>query len=117
MIQPSDAVLGDRMMCSYISFILLQQRGVDCLFRLANNRRADFRRGRRLGRYDHVVMWRRPAASRTMAWKTFSRLLESLTVRECRVRLTRPGFRCQSLTLVATLLDAEQYSKQELVEL
>lgn len=115
--QPGDVVLGDRMMCSYISFILLQQRGVECLFRLANNRRADFRRGRRLGPHDHVVTWRRPEASRTMAWKTFSRLPEQLTVRECRVRLTRPGFRSKSLTLVTTLLDAEQYSKQELVEL
>src|SRR5262249_35885244 len=56
-----DVVVADRYFCSYFMVALLLACGVDVVLRLHQRRRYDFRRGRRLGRYDHVVAWQRPA--------------------------------------------------------
>ena len=55
--QPGDIVLADRFFCSYWVIAALQARGVDVVVRLHQCRTADFRRGRRLGREDHIVTW------------------------------------------------------------
>ena len=59
-----DVSLGDRYYGSYFDIALLIRRGVDGVYRLHQLRVADFRRGRRLGKEDHVVTWSsRPAPS------------------------------------------------------
>lgn len=40
-----------------------------------------------------------------------------LTVREVRIRVERQGFRSRTIVVVTTLLDAVEYSKDDLVEL
>ena len=59
--RPGDIVLADRFFCSYWMIAALQARGVDVVVRLHQARTADFRRGRRLGREDHLVTWTKPA--------------------------------------------------------
>ncbi len=59
-LRPGDVVVADRYYCSYWMVALLWQRGVDVVFRLHQRRDYDFRRGRRLGRGDHVVAWAKP---------------------------------------------------------
>jgi len=54
-------VLGDRYFCTYFDLAMLKQRDVDSVFRLHQRRSCAFRSGRRLGREDHVVGWKRPA--------------------------------------------------------
>ena len=54
-------MLGDRLFCTYCDIVRLQGKGVDVVFRLHALRHVDFRRGRRLGRDDHVVVWKKPA--------------------------------------------------------
>jgi hypothetical protein len=113
-----DVVLGDRYFCSYFELALLQERHVDVVLRLHQRRRADFRRGRRLGRDDHVVVWSKPVAR--PAWldeDTYQRLPPTLTLREVRVRVTQAGFRSQSIVVVTTLLDADLYSSADLTDL
>lgn len=113
-----DVVLGDRYFCSYFEIALLQERHVDVVLRLHQRRRADFRRGRRLGRDDHVVVWTKPSAR--PAWldeDTYQRLPPTLTLREVRVRVTQAGFRSQSIVVVTTLLDADLYSSADLTDL
>ena len=56
-----DVSLGDRYYGSYFDIALLMRRGVDGVYRLHQLRVADFRRGRRLGKEDHVVTWSKPA--------------------------------------------------------
>ena len=63
--QPGDIVLADRFFCSYWVIAALQARGVDVVVRLHQCRKADFRRGRRLGREDHLVTWTKPHTSPT----------------------------------------------------
>jgi hypothetical protein len=58
--RPGDIALGDRFFCSYWTLAAWQARGVDVVVRLHQCRTADFRRGRRLGREDHLVTWIKP---------------------------------------------------------
>ena len=62
--EPGDIVVGDRFFCSYWVIAELRRRGVDVVFRLHQRRTADFRRGRHLGRGDHLVSWPKPAQAR-----------------------------------------------------
>ena len=41
----------------------------------------------------------------------------NITVREVRVYVEQPGFRTKVLIVVTTLLDPEQYTKEDLVDL
>jgi hypothetical protein len=63
--------LGDRLICSWNNFVLLQERGVEAVFRFTSNRSTGFRRGERLGTSDHVVVWPRPTSNRLFPWKQF----------------------------------------------
>lgn len=59
--QPGDIVLADRFFGSYWVIAALQARGVAVVVLLHQAREADFRRGRRLGREDHLVTWMKPS--------------------------------------------------------
>ena len=103
---PGDIMLADRLMCAWTEMVMLKQRGVDCVCRLSSHRKADFRRGKRLGEGDHIVVWPKPARPRSIDRETYDALPDSLVVRECRVRVGRPGFRVQTLIVATTLLVA-----------
>lgn len=115
--RPGDVVLGDRLMCAWTEMAVLKRRGVDCVCRLTSHRRSDFRRGRRLGKDDHVVEWPKPPKPRSVDREAFDALPESLTVREARVRVEQPGFRSRSIVVVTTLLDAGEVTSGELGQL
>jgi hypothetical protein len=112
-----DVMLADRLMCAWTEMVMLKQRGVDCVCRFTSHRKADFRRGTRLGEGDHVVAWPKPQKPRTIDRETYAALPESLTVRECRVRVEQPGFRVRVLIVATTLLDPNAFTRAELAEL
>jgi Transposase DDE domain len=114
--RPGDVLLANRLLCSWAEMVLLKARGVDTVTRLSK-RRADFRRGKRLGPGDHVVEWRKPTKPRTMDRHTYNALPDSLTVREVRVTVEQPGFRTRALVVVTTLLDAEAVTAGDLARL
>lgn len=113
-----DVLLADRYFCGYLHLALVRQRGADIVMRLHHLRHTDFRRGRRLGRGDHVVTWHKP--KQRPDWidaDAFARLPDTLRMRELRIRV--PGKICRSreLLVVTTLLDAAVYSKDSIAEL
>jgi len=112
--RPGDVLLADRLMCAWAEMVMLKQRGVDSVCRLTSHRAADFRRGKRLGPGDHVVKWAKPGKPRSLDRQTYKALPEFLMVRECRVRVEQPGFRVQSLIIVTTLLNADEFTKDDL---
>ncbi|MGH8428747.1 MAG: IS4 family transposase [Gammaproteobacteria bacterium] len=112
-----DLLVADRYYCSFLMIALLLQRQVDVCVRLHQRRRADFRRGRRLGPDDHLIMWTKPPRPEWMDEETYAAIPETLTLREIRYRIVVPGRRVQLLTVVTTLLDAEVYSRQDIAEL
>jgi hypothetical protein len=114
---PGDIMLADRYMCAWHEIFTLQQRGVDYVTRLNFNRNADFRRGQRLGKGDHVVQWRRLSIIRAIDWQTLKSLPEFLTIRETRVQVEQPGFRTRTIIVVTTLLDADEVTASDLAEL
>jgi hypothetical protein len=110
-----DILLGDRLFCTYCDIVRLEAKGVDVVFRLHASRRADFRRGRRLGRDDHVVCWHKPRQRPDwMNAEDFKALPAELAMREVRVRVAIPGFRVKSLVVVTTLTDPKQFSKEDI---
>ena len=116
-LRPGDVLLGDRLMSGWAGMYLLKQRGVDTVSRLSAHRRADFRKGIRLGKDDHLVVWKKPTSIRSVDRRMYNALPDSITVREVRFRVEQPGFRTRSIVVVTTLLDPEQASKEELASL
>jgi hypothetical protein len=116
--QPGSIMLADRLMCTWTELVMLKQRGVDsvCRFNSAN-RKTDFRRGKRLGKDDHIVTWFKPTKPRSIDRQTYNTLPESLTIRECRVPIAQPGFRVKVVVIATTLLDHVAYPPSELAEL
>jgi len=111
-----DLVLADRGFSCYTLLALLWRKGVPALLRLHQARSADLRRGKRLGKNDRLIVWRKPNdwERRYIPLKLWRCLAPELTVRILRYTLRRPGFRTRSVTLVTTLLDPERYPAQEL---
>ena len=112
-----DVLLADRYFCSFFEIALLRQRGVDVLMRLHQRRRADFRRGRRLGKYDHLVTWSKPQRPDWLDEASYRRLPDTLTLREVRVHAPIKKVRSRVITAVTTLLDAEEFPKADLADL
>ena len=116
----NDLALADRGFSSYALMALLWLRGVQSLFRLHQARPADLRRGKRLGKNDRLMVWRKPGPwqrPRYLPKALWKRLPQELSVRVVRFVLEVPGFRTQSVTLVTTLLDPKAYPAEELARL
>ena len=115
--QPGGIMLADRLMCAWTELVMLKQRDVDSVCRFTSHRKADFRRGKRLGKDDHIVTWHKPTKPRSIDRETYDTLPESLTIRECRVQITQPGFRVRVVVIATTLLDHVAYPPSELAAL
>lgn len=92
---------------------MLKLRGVDTVTRICR-RTADFRRGKRLGKGDHIVLWPKPY-HRTADKETYKALPDYFAFRETRVCIEQQGFRTKTIIVVTTMLDAEQTTKEDLV--
>jgi hypothetical protein len=115
--QPGSIMLADRLMCAWTELVMLKQRDVDSVCRFTSHRKADFRRGKRLGKDDHIVTWFKPTKPRSIDRQTYNTLPESLTIRECRVPIAQPGFRVKVVVIATTLLDHVAYPPSELAKL
>jgi hypothetical protein len=113
-LENGDILLTDAIFVNYWTIALLREQGVDLLGRWAGTRRVDFRQGQRLGRYDHVVTWPKPARPSWMSQKLYRRLPQTLSVRETKVEVSQKGFRCRHLLLVTTLRDPQVYPQEDL---
>jgi hypothetical protein len=117
-LRPGDVLLTDRLMANWLNILLLQQRGIELVARLNKaNRRADFRRGKRLGHHDHIVRWYKPTSIRSLAWHAYKVLPEYIVVRETLVPIAQPGFRTKTIVIVTTLLDRQQTTPEDLATL
>jgi hypothetical protein len=116
-VRANDIVVADRYYCSYFMIALLQQRGADAAFRLHQKRHYDFRRGERLGRNDHVVVWYRPERPDWMDEATYATMPEVLIVREVRFDIDEPGCRSRQVIVATTLTNSRQYSNTDIADL
>lgn len=116
-LQAGDLAVADRYYCSFLMIALLLDRSVGVCARMHQKRHVDFRRGRRLGKYDHLVEWTKPARPEWMDEATYARIPHTILLREIRFNIVEPGRRVKTLTVVTTLLDAEVYSKEDIAQL
>src|SRR5436190_7088312 len=66
-LRPGDILLTDALLANWANLVMLKERGLEFVGRLNKaHRKADFRRGKRLGREDHVVRWRKPTSIRAL---------------------------------------------------
>jgi hypothetical protein len=139
-LEKDDVLLGDRAFCSFPHLALLLAGGVHAILRAHQKLIVNFTPGRahvppvggkakakkgqprsrwikKLGFQDQLVEWfKGPDKPVWMSVETWAALPASFIVRELRYRIVRPGFRVREVTLVTTLLDAEQYTKNDLAE-
>jgi Transposase DDE domain len=134
-----DVVVADRGFASYVHLALILGQNLHAVFRAHQRQLVSFRRDRRLsgrqargtvarransrlvrklGRFDQLVEYLKPPqAPDWMEADAFAALPERIVVRELRYRTSVRGFRSRTITLVTTLLSAEQYPAPELAAL
>lgn len=111
-------VVADTFFSSYYDLALIQQHGLDGVYRLHQRRPTDLRCGTRLGIGDHLITWTKPKIPpRGISPEEWAQVPQTLTVRHVRVNIDRPGFRRRSLDLVTTLLDPAAYTAEDLAGL
>ena len=96
---------------------LLLGRNVDVCARMHQKRHVDFRLGRRLGKYDHIIVWTKPQRPKWMDQTTYDAIPESMELREIRYNIVEPGKRTQAITIATTLTDADVYSTADIADL
>ena len=112
-----DLVLSDRYYGGWFMLALLRELGVEFVTRLHQHREADFTRGKRLGRGDHLVAWAKPQKPAWLDQATYDRLPEQLEVREVDVRVDVPGFRTESLVVATSLFEHRVHPRDDLASL
>lgn len=117
-VSPGDVVVADRYFCAFFFIAPLLAAGADFVGRLGNGRRkADFRRGDRLGPKDHVIEIAKSDRGAGVSPELIGRLPETIRLREVEVAFKTPSGRRRKIVIVTTLLSAKNYSRDELAEL
>lgn len=115
--EADDIVLGDEYYASFFLIAQLMQMKVDVVFPLHGARNSDFRRGKRLGKKDHLVQWKKPAKPTWMDKENYDNFPSAIAVRETSVTSTKPGFRAKSRIMVTTFIDPRKVTPQDFGEL
>jgi DDE family transposase len=118
-LQTGDIVLADRYFCSFFDIAELVRRGVDVVMRQHQKRKTDFRSGVQLGKYDHLVVWKKPQRPDWMNEQTYHQYPDEIVMRELRVHVKgrHRKVRSRTITVATTLYDHEEYPKAEVAEL
>ena len=102
LLSQGDVLLADALMCNWKVLYSFKHRGVDVVTRINKAlRKADFRKGQRLGKDDHLVQWKKPFI-RGAGRAAQLGMPRYITVRETRVRIDQPGFRTRTMVIVTT---------------
>jgi hypothetical protein len=108
-LRAGDVLLADALYCSYFQIATLQAAGVDVLFEQHGSRITDFRRGRSLGKRDHLVRWSKPdTRPEWMSLEQYRAFPKQILVREAKV---------DGQVLVTTMQNARAVPKSELCAL
>jgi hypothetical protein len=107
-IEQDDILLGDRYYPSYFFISDVIIKGADGIFRGQAQRSYDFRKGKSLGKKDHIVEWHKPKKPEWMTPEAYEGYPKQITVRE---------FKVNGKIYVTTLLEYKKYHKKELAKI
>ena len=138
-LREGDVLVGDTAFASYAHLAMLSQQKLHGVFRAPQRQLISFRKDRKLvgklpkgtkavtatgrlvrklGKYDQLVEYTKPATRPAwMSEEAYRALPEKLIVRELRYFTKLKGGRTRMVTLVTTLLDPEKYPAEELAAL
>lgn len=102
-----DVLVADRYYGNYWMILLLLQAGVDVCFRKHQGRHTDLRKGKRLGKHDHVVTWHRSGRPLWMSKAMYESMPETIELREIRYVITQPGRKQQPFVIVTTMTEVD----------
>ena len=115
-----DIFLGDKGFCSYFDIAKLKDRGVDSVVTLARRKPASKRNClKELGPDDLLVEWKKPPYNKILSYSkdAWEELPDRLVMRQIKVQVNQPGFRCKEFYIVTTLLDPNTYLSTEIAAL
>lgn len=109
-LKPLDVLLGDSAFCSYADFFWLQQRGCDAVIRKHHGRCQRLQGGFIVAKNDKILTWLKPkTCPRGLTKEDFAALPKTQKIREVFYSIEQPGFRTQSVSLITTLLDTDDF--------
>jgi putative transposase len=106
-LKPGDVVVADRHYCSYAMIRMLMERGIHVCFRNHQSKKSDFRKGKRLGKNDHCVTWSRGPRPAWMTQEQYEQLPKSITLREVRYVIEKPGRKQSPYVIITTILETK----------
>ena len=106
-----DVAVADRYYCSFMMIALMLLQGTQVCARKHQLRHTDFRRGKRLGKNDHIIAWKKPPRPQWMDRETYQEITPVLLLRELRYQVVEKGKRTRTLTIITTLLDPDKSAK------
>ena len=115
--KPGKILLADRYYANYWLLALSQLKQIDMVARAHQLRKIDFRKGLRLGYYDQLVTYPRPAKPAWLTKAEYASYPPFIQVRHLRYQVEQPGYRTRVITLATTLLDADEYTAEDLADL
>lgn len=118
-LKKGEILVLDRAYGFFVVAGLLQLLGVDLVARVpTGSRKIDFRKAhKKFGTDDALFIWQKPRRrSPLLRLAEWMSLPSQLTVRIVRARINKKGFRIRQLTVVTSLLDAELYPAEEILE-
>jgi hypothetical protein len=116
-LRKGDTIIADRAFCSWVDLARLSARGINVVVRLHQMRTADFRKGKRLGKDDHLVDWVKPVRPKWMSQGEYDTLPAAITVREVRRNFDQKGVRTTQLIVATTLLDPVKHTAEAVAAL
>jgi len=119
-LQVGDVFIGDRLYSGYEQIVRLQRKGVHFIGRTHGARKIDFRRGKKIGPDERLVVWEKsrykPKGSHLSA-KEWEALPEAMTVRLIRCQGPDREGRQKTRYIATTLLDPKAYPAEEVASL
>jgi hypothetical protein len=113
---PGDVVAGDRYFATFWDLALLSLQGVDSVYRQHHLRLTKEHRVKQLGPADYLLRLPKPLRPDWMSLEIYDQIPDHLIVRELTIQIRIPGFRVRELTIVTTLCDPEQFSRETLAQ-
>jgi hypothetical protein len=110
-----DLLLGDRGFGSFALFGALRCCGMHGVFRLHQQRKVNWRNGKRLGKSDRLFAWKKP--DDTLLWWLPQSIPNSLEIRILKVTVPIAGFRTRVLLISTNLLDPKKFPPEAIAEL
>lgn len=105
-LKKQDVLVADSGFYSFANLSLLARRGVDLIVRTPRITGLDWSKGHVLGPGDRLItLTKSQHPSSVMSCRLWKRLPRTITVRQVKLEIQRPGVRPRTLVITTTLLD------------